>query len=128
MIVLRHRLRRWWNIATIWPICFAVLFGLDIASIDFARTFDLFSLLEIFASGNQLDVVYPAMLPVIAAMLEEGLKVVTRDQSDPDSPFADNNTGKNTVSSKSPVTPTPIRQRSMTLDFNTSGSSMLSQV
>ena len=114
LVVMQHRLRRWWNCPTVWPVCFAVLFGLDVANINFSRTFDLFSLLEIFASGSKTAVVYPVMLPVITAMLAEGLKVVTRDQLDPDSPLAERSNGKS-QHSKIPTTPTHTRQRSMTL-------------
>jgi hypothetical protein len=117
--VIQHRLKRWWNIPTVWPICFAVFFGLDVASIDFARTFDLFSLLDTFASGDKIIVVYPAMLPVITAMLEEGLKVVTRDQSDPDSPMGENSNGRLQHSGGITATTSDTRQRSMTLTIET---------
>ena len=116
VIVMQHRLRRWWSIPTIWPICFAIFFGLDVGNINFARSFDLFGLLETFASGGKISVVYPAMLPVITTMLEQGLKSVTRDQSDPDSPLAERSNGKGHGLAKMPSTPTHIRQRSMTLD------------
>ena len=116
VIVMQHRLRRWWSIPTIWPICFAIFFGLDVGTIDFARSFDLFGLLETFASGSKISVVYPAMLPVITTMLEQGLKTVTRDQSDPESPLAERSNGKGQGLAKTPYAPTPIRQRSMTLN------------
>lgn len=116
VVVMQHRLRRWWNVPTIWPICFAIFFGLDVGAIDFARSFDLYSLLETFASGGKTFVVYPAMLPVITAMLEEGLRSVTRNQTDPDSPLAERSNGKGQVLAKVPSTPTHIRRRSMTLN------------
>lgn len=125
VVVMQHRLKRWWNIPTVWPICFAVFFGLDVANIDFARTFDLFSLLDTFASGDKITVVYPAMLPVITAMLEEGLKTVTRDQSDPDSPLAEKSNGKVQHFSKTPATPIHTRQRSMTLNIEPTASGKL---
>ena len=116
VIVMQHRLRRWWSIPTIWPICFAIFFGLDVGTINFARSFDLFGLLETFASGGKISVVYPAMLPVITTMLEQGLKSVTRDQSDPDSPLAERSNGKGQGLAKMLSTPTHVRQRSMTLN------------
>jgi len=126
IVVMQHRLRRWWNIPTIWPICFAILFGIDVGTIEFSRTFDLFTLLEMFASGSKVAVTYPAVLPVITSMLEQGLKAVTRDQSDPDSPLIERTNGKTPAITAGPATPTHTRQRSMTLKIETSASSKLS--
>ena len=116
VLVMQHRLRRWWSVPTIWPICFAIFFGLDVGTIDFARSFDLFGLLETFASGGKTSVVYPAMLPVITTMLEQGLRSVTRDQSDPDSPLAERSNGKGQGLARMLSTHTHVRQRSMTLN------------
>ena len=125
IIIMQHRLKRWWNIPTVWLLCFAILFGLDISVVDFSRTFDLFNLLEVFASGTNIVVEYPAMLPIITAMLGEGLKAVTRDQSDPDSPLVERNIEKNFVTLGSPSIPTHTRQRSTSLGLETSMSSKL---
>ena len=122
---MQHRLPRWWSIPTIWPACFAIFFGIDVANIDFSRSFDLFSLLESFASGNEFAVMYPAMLPVISAMIGEGLRAVTRDQSDPDSPLVNNAYADNAAFPKGLATSAHTRQRSMTLNTTTSASSML---
>ena len=116
VVVMQHRLKRWWSFPAIWPICFAIFFGLDVGTIDFARSFELYSLLETFASGGKTVVVYPAMLPVITAMLEEGLKSVTRDQTDPDSPLTERSNEKGQGLANVPSTPTHIRRRSMTLN------------
>ena len=80
---MAYRLKRWWDIPTIWPICFSILFGYDVASIDFDRNFDFFSLIETFGSCK---VVYPEALPIITSMLQHGLKDVLRHSEDPDSP------------------------------------------
>ena len=125
IVIMQHRLKRWWKIPTIWLLCFAILFGLDIAAIDFSRAFDLFNLLETFASGNRVVVEYPAILPVIISMLGEGLKAVTRDQSDPDSPLVERNVDKYFIASRSPATPSHTRQRSTSLSIETSVSSKL---
>lgn len=85
---MQHRLKRWWNIPTIWRICFSILFGRDIAAIDLERKFDLFSLLESFAPAGQTKVIYSEILPVITAMLQSGLKAISKDQIDPESPSA----------------------------------------
>lgn len=85
--IMQHRFKRWSDIPTLWVICLAIFFGIDLAKINFQRPFDLFNLVEIFASGNNVNVAYPEMLPVITTMLQNGLRNVTRDQSDPDSPM-----------------------------------------
>jgi len=123
IIVMQHRVKRWWNVPSIWPICFAILFGLDVGALDFNRTFDLFSLLEMFASGGSITVVCPAILPILTAMLEQGLKIVTRDQSDPDSPLVEKTNGKTPSFAKNPATPTRTSQRSMTLEIDQSQTS-----
>lgn len=85
---MQHRLKRWWNIPTIWRICFSILFGRDIAAINLERKFDLFSLLESFAPAGQTKVIYSEILPVLTAMLQSGLKAISKDQMDPESPLA----------------------------------------
>ena len=114
--IMRHRLKRWWNVPPLWPICFAALFGIDLGVIDFTRPFDLFGLLEVFASGRDAGVVYPAMLPVLTAMLQSGLMTVTSDQLDPDSPLTEKSNGREQNPVKTPTTSLPTRQRSMSLD------------
>ncbi|KAI1852047.1 hypothetical protein JX266_002900 [Neoarthrinium moseri] len=84
--VMAHRLKRWWDIPTIWPICLSILFGHDVADIDFDRSFDFFSLIETF---GKCKVVHPEALPIITALLQHGLKDVLRNQEDPDSPSGD---------------------------------------
>ena len=125
MVVLQHRLKRWWSVPAIWPICFAVLFGVDLGTIDFTRTFDLFSLLDIFASGREATVVYPAMLPVLTAMLQSGLRTVTSDQLDPDSPLTEKSNGKTPILAKIRATSMHMRQRSMSMTIEPSTSSKL---
>ena len=122
IVIMQHSFKRWWNIPTIWPICFAVFFGLDPANIDFSRAFDMFSLLETFAPDGLAPVVNPAMLSVITAMLEQGLKTVTREQLDPDSPLTEKSNGKSLPVAQIPTTPTHTSRRSMTLSIEQSTS------
>lgn len=91
--IMRFRLKRWWDLPTLWPICFGILFNRDIADIDFDRPFELFSLLETFSNCR---VVYPGFLPVITSMLQHGLKDVLRHQDDPDSPLSEKSNGQDT--------------------------------
>ncbi|KAK5656205.1 hypothetical protein OQA88_4966 [Cercophora sp. LCS_1] len=107
--IMAHRLKQWWDIPTLWTILFGILFGYDVANIDFEKPFDFFSLIEIFGNSK---VVNPDVLPVITAMLQHGLRDILKYQDDPDSPAAD--------SAKSPsatleATHTRPRARSMEL-------------
>lgn len=81
--IMAHRLKRWWNVPTLWPICFSILFGYDVADIDFDKTFDFFTLIECFGNSK---VMYPDALPILTAMMEAGLKDILRNQDDPESP------------------------------------------
>lgn len=47
---MADRLKRWWDIPTLWPICFSILFGYDVAEINFDRNFNFFSLIDILGS------------------------------------------------------------------------------
>ena len=120
VVIMQHRLKRWWNIPSLWPLCFAILFGVDVATIDSSRAFDLFGLLDMFASRTKVAVVYPAMLPIITSMLGEGLRTVTRDQSDPNSPMVGKGSVEDKLSTRNPITHAHARQRSMTLAVGTS--------
>lgn len=101
VVIMQHRLKRWWNIPTIWRVCFSILFGRDVATIDLERNFDLFSLLDSFAPAGQTKVVYPEILPVITAMLQRGLKAISNHQNDPDSPLMDRSNSIPSASSES---------------------------
>ncbi len=87
-VIMHHRLKRWWHLPALWPICFAILFDIDICLLDLDRTFDLFGLIDLFGS-NGFKVVNPAMFEVIMGMLQSGLKtVVTSKPADESSmPF-----------------------------------------
>ncbi|ORY17308.1 hypothetical protein BCR34DRAFT_555837 [Clohesyomyces aquaticus] len=86
-LMMKNRLRNWWNTPAIWTICFAILFDRDVAAIDFERDFDVFNLVDIFvnrALHAKPRVMYPEIFPVIAAMLETGLRAIVRDQAKPE--------------------------------------------
>ena len=114
--IMQYRLKRWWNIPTIWPICFAVLFGRDIATINIERTFDLYSLLENFTVDGEAEVVYPELLLVITAMLQNGLKSIVKDQEDPESTSDVVDVKTLALQDKRLVPPKHVRRRSMSLN------------
>lgn len=89
IFIMQHRIKRWWTLPALWLICFAILFGHDVASIDLEMPFNHYNLLETFGAKGQAQVVYPEILSVITAMLQAGLRALTRDGADPDSPLAE---------------------------------------
>ncbi|KAJ4298638.1 beige protein-like 1 [Collariella sp. IMI 366227] len=109
--VMAHRLKQWWDIPTLWPILFSILFGYDVANINFDKSFDFFSLLEIFGSSR---IVFPDVLLVITSMLQHGLRDVLKYQDDPDSPSAETGTIKSNQQNLDAVHTRP-RARSMEL-------------
>jgi beige protein homolog 1 len=115
-IIMQYRLKRWWNIPTIWPISFAIFFGKDIAAIDLERTFDLYNLLECFEGNDGGRIACPEMLPVLTGMLQSGLKSVTKDQGDPESPFYRRTDADAASSSLDATAHESTAARSMSLD------------
>jgi len=113
-IVMRHQLKRWWKAPAIWLACFAILFGQDIAVIDFKRPFTLSNLLESLPVDGRLKVEYPEILPTITSLLRNGLKTVINGQEYPSSPLQseryDNRSSDNRLSSSEPE---HIRARSV---------------
>lgn len=73
-VIMKNRLKRWWNVFSLWSICFSILFGLDVAEVDIDDWTDLSSLLDMLAYKKRLDVAFPEVLPVIAEMLKNGLE------------------------------------------------------
>lgn len=86
IVIMQRQLKRWWRLPSIWPICLAILFGQDIAALNLERDFNLFNLLDALDASQYSRVVYPEIFPVLAAMLENGLRAITKAQSDPNSP------------------------------------------
>ena len=85
-IILQNHLKRWWNIPALWPVCFSILFGQDIALLDLESPFTVSNLLKVFFEDSDTRIVYPEMLPVIAAMLKSGLRstILSSDAEDQD--------------------------------------------
>ena len=100
-VILKNRLKNWWNTPGIWTICFALLFGMDVARIDFERDFDVFNLVEVFlakGSNRRLEIVYPAVFAVITAMLDTGLRAIVKDPGKAEDNAPSNQSSEATVS------------------------------
>ncbi|KAF1816742.1 beach-domain-containing protein [Eremomyces bilateralis CBS 781.70] len=78
-VIFKRRLRAWWNMPAMWTVCFAILFGCDIAKIDFDEDFNLASLTSIFPVESN-NIMFPQMLPVLFSMLEAGLLSLSFDE------------------------------------------------
>ncbi|KAH8892161.1 beach-domain-containing protein [Thozetella sp. PMI_491] len=113
--IMSHRLKHWWDIPALWPILFSVLFGYDVAEIDFDKSFDIFSLSEILGSCR---VVYPDVLPVITSMLQRGIRDTWKCQDDPDSPADDRESAESPSAAAVGIETRP-RTRSMPLSEET---------
>ncbi|KAK3935610.1 beige protein 1 [Diplogelasinospora grovesii] len=110
--IMAHRLKQWWDIPTLWPILFSVLFGHDVANLDFEKPFELYSLVEMFGTSR---VVFPDVLAVIAAMLQHGLREIMKHQDDPDSPASDQTASTSPAAASPEPVQTRPRARSMEL-------------
>jgi len=91
--IMQYRLKRWWNKTVLWTICFAILFGQDVANLDLGRPFNLYNLLATFGANNTAKATNPQILPVLTAMLQNGLKSITKEQDDPESPLIKKSNG-----------------------------------
>ncbi|TGZ78286.1 beach-domain-containing protein [Ascodesmis nigricans] len=84
-VIMRHRLKRWWNLAPLWPICFCILFGKDVAKVDVDRPLVFSELVKMFEDGARKEkgiVVYPEIWPVIMGMLKAGVATVVAELGD----------------------------------------------
>ncbi|KAM5487377.1 Beige protein-like 1 [Microsporum audouinii] len=73
-VVMRHRLKRWWNLAPLWSLCFSILFGLDPGQINLDKNANASDLQRLLSSPENLKVSFPEVLPVLTGMLQLGLK------------------------------------------------------
>ncbi|KAL7271913.1 Beige protein-like 1 [Rhizina undulata] len=114
-IIMRNRLKRWWNMAALWPICFSVLFGKDVAKFNLKMSLDFSGLVDAFSDGGKAKVVYPEMLPVIMGMLKTGIGTIIADQGDENIREASDG-HKEQVPDTNRLSPKHSRRRSMSLN------------
>ncbi|KAL8782097.1 MAG: hypothetical protein Q9213_005708 [Squamulea squamosa] len=79
VVILRYRLENKWHLPAVWRSCLAILFGHDVSSIDLAKPFNLFSLVDVFGSNSKSKVLHPEILPVIIAMIQSALKTICQE-------------------------------------------------
>lgn len=82
--VLENHLQKWWNVPALWPICFSILFGQDLAAIDLDRQFTASNLLGIFLANGDLRIAFPEMLPVIMGMVKRAIESLVSPEREPD--------------------------------------------
>ncbi|KAK9463814.1 uncharacterized protein V1516DRAFT_668782 [Lipomyces oligophaga] len=99
-IIMRDRLKSRWNIPQLWPLCLAILFGIDAATIELSDTLDLFSLIEMFRKNGKATVLYPEVFTVLGSMLKAGTLALISEGNDDDSENDENVLG-NTHTQKS---------------------------
>lgn len=107
---MASRLKRFWDVPTMWPICFSILFGQDVADFNFNRPFDVAGMMDVF---GKLKVAYPESSVILTSMLQHGLKEVMKHQEDPESPVK---TTHSTAAAKPPP-PSENRQRTKSMDL-----------
>ncbi|KAL4931718.1 Beige/BEACH domain protein [Aspergillus undulatus] len=72
-VLMRGRMRRWWNIPALWPLCFSILFGIDLRTTMADKPFDHTSLSEVLAA-SEVEVCFPEIFPVITEMMRSALR------------------------------------------------------
>ncbi|KAI9716384.1 MAG: hypothetical protein M1828_000373 [Chrysothrix sp. TS-e1954] len=75
-IIVLARLKRWWYVPSIWTLCFAILFGKDVAGLKTDAPFDALYLLLACKVGDQLVAICPSIFRVITGLYEHGLRVI----------------------------------------------------
>lgn len=77
---MKRELSRWWNSSAVWVMLFAILFGVDVSTVDENNT-RLDDLSTIFLKNGEAKVVYQEIFPIITNMLATGIGAVGRDQN-----------------------------------------------
>jgi len=71
--IMKRRLKPWWSVPALWINLFCLLFGIDPERVQHVDNFHQFALSDIFAEANGI-VIYPEVLPVIMALLANGVR------------------------------------------------------
>ncbi|KAK9450527.1 uncharacterized protein V1518DRAFT_414086 [Limtongia smithiae] len=107
-VIMKERLKTQWSIPELWPICLAILFGVDIANLEIRPTLDLFHLIEMFRRGGKATVMYPEMFTVIGGMLKGGaLTIIFEELRKEEASNTDSDAESLPISPISPTTDAP---------------------
>ena len=93
--IMRHYLGRFWSEEGLWWSCFSVLFGKDVADVDYTRNVDLYGLIDTFTANGKDLLLYSNVLPVLMTMLKHGLKSLVIEPDKPDGLYVDKISGEN---------------------------------
>lgn len=86
-ITLKSRLKPFWRSKIVWQLCLAIFFGRTVPLGWLSEEFSAFHLVEMLSINNQTTISNPEVLPTLFAMLEAGLRHVSKDDEN-DSPDA----------------------------------------
>ncbi|KAK4502464.1 hypothetical protein PRZ48_005889 [Zasmidium cellare] len=86
-ITLKSRLKPFWRSKIVWQLCFAIFFGRTIPLDWLSEEFSAFHLVEMLSINDTITIANPEVLPTLFAMLEAGLRHVSKDDEN-DSPDA----------------------------------------
>ena len=109
---MKHRLQRFWGVPGLWMTCFAILFGKDVADVDYTSNLDLFTLLHTFAIDDKTTMSNPEIMPVIMGMLRTALPAITEHRASTPTPIE----GSRNDRSMPQHATSHNRQRSLTLN------------
>lgn len=109
---MKHRLHRFWGVPGLWLTCFAILFGKDVADVDYTSNLDLYTLLHTFAIDDETTLSNPEIIPVIMGMLRTALPAITEHRPSTPTPIKES---RNDHSMPQHAT-SHNRQRSLTLN------------
>ncbi|ODA76470.1 hypothetical protein RJ55_07740 [Drechmeria coniospora] len=71
--IMANRLKRFWDTPSLWPMCFSILFGYDVADVTLHR--ELSTLVGLFSARK---VAYPEASLIINTMLQHGMREVMK--------------------------------------------------
>ena len=111
--IMKHRLQRFWGVPVLWLTFFAILFGKDVADIDYTCNLDLFTLLHTFAIDDKTTISNPEIIPVVMGMLRTALPAITEHRPSTPTPTKESLNDH----SKPQQASSHNRQRSLTLNI-----------
>ena len=110
--IMRHYLGRCWSDQRLWWSCFCVLFGKDVADVNYSRNLDLYTLIDTFIVDGKEIIAFPDILPVLMAMLRSGLEAFASEPVEDRNAILDELPDKETLRAKKNDTLTHVHSNS----------------